>query len=38
MELLKGKNVLLTGATGGIGSKTAKLLLKQRSQYFYNWT
>ena len=26
MENLKGKNVLLIGATGGIGSKTAKLL------------
>ncbi len=26
MENLKGKNVLLVGATGGIGSKTAKLL------------
>jgi short-subunit dehydrogenase len=26
METLKGKNVLLVGATGGIGSKTAKLL------------
>lgn len=26
METLKGKNVLLIGATGGIGSKTAKLL------------
>lgn len=26
MESLKGKNILLVGATGGIGSKTAKLL------------
>ena len=26
MESLKGKNILLIGATGGIGSKTAKLL------------
>lgn len=26
METLKGKNILLVGATGGIGSKTAKLL------------
>jgi short-subunit dehydrogenase len=26
MENLKGKNILLVGATGGIGSKTAKLL------------
>lgn len=26
MENIKGKNVLLVGATGGIGSKTAKLL------------
>lgn len=26
MENLKGKNILLIGATGGIGSKTAKLL------------
>jgi short-subunit dehydrogenase len=26
MEGLKGKNILLVGATGGIGSKTAKLL------------
>ncbi len=26
METLKGKNVLLTGATGGIGSHTARLL------------
>ena len=26
MESIKGKNILLVGATGGIGSKTAKLL------------
>lgn len=26
MESVKGKNILVTGATGGIGSKTAKLL------------
>ena len=26
MESLKGKNVLVVGATGGIGAKTAKLL------------
>jgi short-subunit dehydrogenase len=26
MESLKGKNILIVGATGGIGSKTAKLL------------
>jgi short-subunit dehydrogenase len=34
MELLKGKNVLLTGATGGIGSKTAKLLLSSGANIF----
>lgn len=34
MELLKGKNVLLTGATGGIGSKTAKLLLSSGANVF----
>lgn len=26
METLKGKNILITGATGGIGSETARLL------------
>lgn len=34
MEILKGKNVLLTGATGGIGSKTAKLLLSSGANIF----
>lgn len=34
MELLKGKNVLLTGATGSIGSKTAKLLLSSGANIF----
>jgi short-subunit dehydrogenase len=34
MEFLKGKNVLLTGATGGIGSKTAKLLLGSGANIF----
>ena len=26
MEILKGKNILIVGATGGIGSQTARLL------------
>ena len=34
METLKGKNVLLVGATGGIGSKTAKLLVGSGATLF----
>ncbi len=34
MENLKGKYVLLTGATGGIGSSTAKLLAGSGAQLF----
>ncbi len=34
MELLKGKNVLLIGATGSIGAKTAKLLLTSGANIF----
>ncbi|MBU3743711.1 MAG: SDR family oxidoreductase [Sediminibacterium sp.] len=34
MESLKGKVVLLTGATGGIGSKTAALLASAGAQVF----
>jgi short-subunit dehydrogenase len=34
METLKGKNVLLVGATGGIGSKTAKLLAASGATVF----
>ena len=34
METLKGKNVLLVGATGGIGSKTAKLLTGSGASVF----
>lgn len=34
MEILKGKNVLLAGATGGIGSKTAKLLAGSGASVF----
>jgi short-subunit dehydrogenase len=34
METLKGKNVLLVGATGGIGSKTAKLLVSGGANVF----
>ncbi len=34
METLKGKNVLLIGATGGIGSKTAKLLATSGASLF----
>jgi short-subunit dehydrogenase len=34
METLKGKNVLLVGATGGIGSKTAKLLASGGANVF----
>ena len=34
MENLKGKNVLLVGATGGIGSKTAKLLAASGASVF----
>lgn len=28
MNSFKGKNIIMTGATGGIGSKVAKKLLK----------
>jgi short-subunit dehydrogenase len=34
METIKGKNVLLIGATGGIGSKTAKLLAQSGANLF----
>ncbi len=34
MELLKDKNVLLIGATGGIGSRTAKLLAASGANVF----
>jgi short-subunit dehydrogenase len=34
METLKGKNVLLVGATGGIGSKTAQLLALSGANVF----
>ncbi len=34
METLKGKNVLIIGATGGIGSKTAKLLAGSGANLF----
>lgn len=34
METLKGKNVLIAGATGGIGSKTAKLIAGSGANVF----
>ncbi|MCY7291883.1 MAG: SDR family oxidoreductase, partial [Ferruginibacter sp.] len=34
MDTLKGKNVLIIGATGGIGSKTAKLLMASGANLF----
>ena len=34
MEMLNGKNVLLAGATGGIGSRTAKLLTGSGARVF----
>jgi short-subunit dehydrogenase len=34
MQALKGKNILLVGATGGIGSKTAKLLAGSGANLF----
>lgn len=34
MESLKGKNVLIAGATGGIGSQTAKLLAASGARLF----
>lgn len=34
METIKGKNVLVVGATGGIGSATAKLLADSGAQLF----
>ncbi len=34
MESLKGKNVLIIGATGGIGSKTARLLAGSGANLF----
>jgi short-subunit dehydrogenase len=34
MDTIKGKNVLITGATGGIGSKTAKLLSASGANLF----
>jgi short-subunit dehydrogenase len=34
METIKGKNILLIGATGGIGAKTAKLLSQSGANLF----
>lgn len=34
METLKGKNILITGASGGIGSNTAKLLSRSGANIF----
>lgn len=34
METIKGKNILLLGATGGIGSKTAKILVSGGANIF----
>ena len=34
MESVKGKNILIVGATGGIGSKTAKLLAGNGANIF----
>ncbi|MFX6118802.1 SDR family NAD(P)-dependent oxidoreductase, partial [Acinetobacter baumannii] len=34
METLKGKNILIAGATGGIGSKVAKLLSQGGANIF----
>ncbi|MEP7252359.1 MAG: SDR family oxidoreductase [Ginsengibacter sp.] len=34
MELVKGKNILIVGATGGIGGKTAKLLSSSGANLF----
>jgi len=34
METIKGKNILLIGATGGIGSRTAKLLAQSGANLF----
>jgi len=34
MESLKGKNILIAGATGGIGSKAAKLLAQGGANVF----
>lgn len=34
METIKGKNILITGATGGIGNKTAKLLASSGANLF----
>ena len=34
MESVKGKNILITGATGGIGSKTARLLSSSGANLF----
>ena len=34
MESVKGKNILVVGATGGIGSKTAKLLAGSGANIF----
>jgi short-subunit dehydrogenase len=33
MEMLANKNVLIIGATGGIGSETAKLLKQSQANY-----
>ena len=34
MESLKGKNILIIGATGGIGSRTARLLAGSGANLF----
>ncbi|MBL7747812.1 MAG: SDR family NAD(P)-dependent oxidoreductase, partial [Chitinophagaceae bacterium] len=34
MEAVKGKNILVVGATGGIGSRTAKLLAGSGANIF----
>ena len=34
MKFYSGKNVILTGATGGVGSKVAKKLIKAGKNHF----